>query len=318
MKITILEPLAITKEQMDAYVQGLRQAGHEVTVNDTRAQSAEELAARMGDCELAVITNTKLPGSAIRAAKQLKALDVAFTGIDHIDLDACREKGVTVMNASGYSTQAVAELAIGLAISCLREIPQHDLATRGGRDHGGFLGGEIAGKTVGIVGTGAIGLRTAKLFEAFGAKVVAYSRTQRKEALEMGIRYLPLDELFACSDIVSLHVPSNAGTRHLVGAQQFACAKPGLILINTARGPVVDSDALAAALREGRVAMAGLDVFDQEPPLPADNPLLQAPNTVLAPHIAYRTKESMALRAGIVFDNIYKYAAGTPQNVCAL
>ncbi len=318
MKIAILEPLSIPEEKMSAYIEALRREGHEVTAYGSRPASAAELAARVGGCEIAVITNTPFPREAILPAPNLKMIDVAFTGIDHLDLAACREKGVLVCNASGYSTEAVAELAVGLAISCLRSIPRQDLLARGGKDHGGFLGREIAGKTVGIVGTGAIGIRTAKLFQAFGAEIVAYSRTQRQEALAAGVRYLPLDEVFACSDIVSLHVPATKDTFHMIGRTQLKKAKPGLVLINAARGPVVDSAALAEALADGTVFMAGLDVFDREPPLSPDDPLAASGRTVLTPHIAYRTEESMALRAEIVFENIRRYLDGAPQNVCAL
>ena len=318
MKIAILEPLAIPQEKLAAYVSGLEREGHTVVCWPDRPASGEEIARRVGDSDIAVITNTKFPGEAILAAPNLKMIDVAFTGIDHIDAEACRKKGVTVCNASGYSTEAVAELVIGLAIGCLRRVPAHDRATREGRDCAGFLGREIAGKTVGIVGTGAIGIRTAALFRAFGAKVVAYSRTVRQEALDLGVTYLPLDEVFARSDIVSLHVPANASTRHMIGEAQFACARPGLVLINAARGPVVDSRALAGALASGKVAAAGLDVFDKEPPLDPADPLLESGNTVLTPHIAYRTAEAMELRAGTVFENIRRYAAGAPQNVCVL
>ena len=318
MKIAILEPLAIPQEKLASYVDGLKREGHTVECWPDRPGSAEEIARRVGDSDIAVITNTKFPGEAILAAPNLRMIDVAFTGIDHIDAGACKEKGVTVCNASGYSTEAVAELVIGLALGCLRRIPAHDRATREGRDSAGFLGREIAGKTAGIVGTGAIGIRTAALFRAFGAKVVAYSRTKRQEGLELGVTYLPLGEVFACWAIVSLHVPANASTRHMIGAAQFACARPGLVLINAARGSVVDSAALADALASGKVALAGLDVFDREPPLDPADPLLQSGNTVLTPHIAYRTEEAMELRAGTVFENIRQYAAGTPQNVCAL
>ena len=132
----------------------------------------------------------------------------------------------------------------------------------------------------------------------------------------MGSEYVPLKELFARCDFVSLHVPANASTRHLVSREILAAAKPGLILINTARGPVVDSEALAEALESGRLAAAGLDVFDTEPPLAADYALMRCRGTVLTPHIAYRTRESMELRAAIVFRNIECYLSGKPQNVC--
>jgi D-3-phosphoglycerate dehydrogenase len=171
---------------------------------------------------------------------------------------------------------------------------------------------------VGIVGTGAIGLKTAALFRAFGAKVIAYSRTRRQEALDMGIEYVSLEELMAQSDIVSLHVPANGETRGLISRELIAKMQPTAILINVARGAVVDNAALAEALNEGRIAGAGIDVFDMEPPIPADYPLLGAKNTVLTPHVAFATDESMLRRAEIVFDNLDAWLSGAPKNVCKL
>ena len=230
MKIAVLEPLAISSALMESYCEHLRAAGHTVTVYAEKTADPAELLQRTADNEIIVIANTPYPASVIEAAPNLKMIAVAFTGIDHVGLSACKQKGITVCNAAGYSTHAVAELAIGLTIGCLRSIGIGDTDTRNGRTFSASIGTEIAGKTVGIIGTGAIGLLTAKLFLAFGAKVIAYSRTEKQEAIDLGIAYLPLNEVLKQSDIVSLHVPSNSGTRHLVGAQQFACAKPGLIL----------------------------------------------------------------------------------------
>ena len=213
---------------------------------------------------------------------------------------------------------AMAENALGLAVACLRFVPACDAAVRQGGTGAALRGTEICGKTVGIVGTGAIGLRTARLFLAFGAKVIAHSRTHRQEALDMGIEYVSLEELMERSDIVSLHVPSNGETRRLISAPLLARMKPTAILINAARGAVVDNAALADALNQGRLAGAGIDVFDTEPPLPESEPLLHAKNTVLTPHVAFATDESMLRRAEIVFHNLDAWLAGRPENVCRL
>lgn len=143
-------------------------------------------------------------------------LDVAFTGIDHVALEACKEKGIMICNAAGYSTQCVAELAIGLVIACLRNLSACETATRTGGVGGPLRGREIGGRTVGIVGTGAIGTMTARLFQAFGAKVIAYSRTVRPEVEAMGVEYVTLEELMAQSDIVSVHVPNNQETKGMI------------------------------------------------------------------------------------------------------
>lgn len=318
MKISLLEPIGVSRETIDALAAPVREMGHTFTYYDTKTTDAEELKRRSEGCEVVMIANNPYPDEVVCAAESLKMLDVAFTGIDHVGLAACRERGVTVCNAANYSNQTVAELAIGLTIGLLRHMLPADRAVREGKTSAGLMGREIAGRTVGIVGTGRIGMITAKLFQAFGAKVIAYSRTHRPEAEALGIRYVELDELMRESDIVSLHVPNNANTCGMIGRAQIDAMKPMALLINCARGPIVDAAALADALNEGRIAGAGIDVFDCEPPIPADNPLVNAKNALLTPHVAFLSEESMQRRAEIVFQNLIAYLKGQPQNVCEL
>ena len=240
---------------------------------------------------------------------------VAFTGVDHIPMELCRERGITVCNAQGYCTHAVAELTFGLAIACMRQILACDTLTRTEKTKAGHIGNELYGKTFGIVGTGAIGSCVARIAGAFGCRVLGYSRSQRQEALEAGVEYTDLKDLLQRSDIVSLHVPLTAETRHLIDREKVGCMKPGAVLINVARGDVVDSDALAEALNDGRLGAAGIDVFEQEPPVDAGHPLLHAKNTVVTPHVAFATKESMINRAEIVRDTIAAWLSGNPVNV---
>ena len=318
MKISLLEPIGVSRETIDALAAPVREMGHTFTYYDTKTTDAEELKRRSEGCEVVMIANNPYPDEVVCAAESLKMLDVAFTGIDHVGMAACRERGVTVCNAANYSNQTVAELAIGLTIGLLRHMLPADRAVREGKTSAGLMGREIAGRTVGIVGTGRIGMITAKLFQAFGAKVIAYSRTHRPEAEALGIRYVELDELMRESDIVSLHVPNNANTCGMIGRAQIDAMKPTALLINCARGPIVDAAALADALNEGRIAGAGIDVFDCEPPIPADNPLVNAKNALLTPHVAFLSEESMQRRAEIVFQNLIAYLKGQPQNVCEL
>ena len=318
MKISLLEPIGVSRETIDALAAPVREMGHTFTYYDTKTTDAEELKRRSEGCEVVMIANNPYPDEVVCAAESLKMLDVAFTGIDHVGLAACRERGVTVCNAANYSNQTVAELAIGLTIGLLRHMLPADRAVREGKTSAGLMGREIAGRTVGIVGTGRIGMITAKLFQAFGAKVIAYSRTHRPEAEGLGIRYVELDELMRESDIVSLHVPNNANTCGMIGRAQIDAMKPTALLINCARGPIVDAAALADALNEGRIAGTGIDVFDCEPPIPADNPLVNAKNALLTPHVAFLSEESMQRRAEIVFQNLIAYLKGQPQNVCEL
>ena len=181
----------------------------------------------------------------------------------------------------------------------------------GGGSSAGLQGSELAGKTVGIIGTGAIGQRTAQLFSAFRCRLLGYSRRARPEAEALGIRYVSLPELLSSSDIVSLHTPLTEETRGLLGREELALMRPGAVLVNTARGPVVDSAALSEALKEGRIR-AGIDVYEKDPPLPADHPLIGAPNLVCTPHIGFNTRESIERRAAMAFENVTAFLNGLP------
>jgi D-3-phosphoglycerate dehydrogenase len=174
------------------------------------------------------------------------------------------------------------------------------------------LGSELHGKTFGIIGTGQIGSQVARLANAFGCKVLAFNRS--KKAIS-NVEFSNLDYLLKNSDIVSLHVPLTKETRHLLGEREMNLMKNTAILINTARGPVVDYHALATALKNNNIAGAAIDVYEKEPPLDKNHPLLEAPNTILFPHIGYATKEAIQLRGKIVIDNIFQWLAGKPQNV---
>ncbi len=318
MKIALLEPIGVSRALIDELSAGIRERGHEFCYYDTKTTDPEELLRRSLGCEVVMIANNPYPAQVIEGADKLKMLDVAFTGIDHIGLDAAKAKNVMVCNAANYSNQTVAELCVGLAIGLMRKLVPADAATRSGKTSAGLTGTEIGGRTVGIIGTGRIGLMTARLFQAFGAKIIAYSRSVSPAAVEMGIEYVTLEELMERSDIVSLHVPNNASTRGMIDASLIARMKKTALFINCARGPIVDNAALAKALEEGKIAGAGIDVYDMEPPIPQDYPLLHAPNTILTPHVAFASEESMIRRAKIVFQNVYAYLDGKPENVCAL
>ena len=315
MKIVIIEPLGITPEKLEEAVAEVKARGHEIVVYGTKEEDPEKLAERGKDADIIIIANQPFRKNVIEKCENLKLLSVAFTGVDHIDVDFCKEKGIRVCNAAGYSTNAVAELAFGLAISVLRNIPACDTVCRKEGTKAGLVGGELFGKTFGIVGTGAIGGKVAKIAQAFGCKVVAYSRTVKPEMEGLGIEYMSLEDVLKVSDIVSLHVPLNDKTKGLIGAKEIGLMKKNAILLNTARGPVVDSEALAKALNEERIAGAGIDVFEMEPPVPADHPLMHSKHTVVTPHVAFASHEALFTRAQIVSANILKWEDGEPQNV---
>lgn len=307
MKIVCVEPVGISISLSECLKEKFSQFGHKFVWYSDRKEDAESLIERMHDAEVVIISNIKLEEQILSACPKLKMLSVAFTGLDHIDLGYCKNHDISVFNASGYATIAVAELAVGLMLDVFRKITVLDAETRKSGTRNNFLGRELHGKTVGIVGTGAIGQQTAILLQAFGCKVVAWSRTKRNELIERGIEYLSLNELMKVSDIISLHVPLTSETHHLISAEKLALCKTSAILINTARGNVVDMNALANVLQNQKLAGAGIDVFEKEPPLRPDHPLFSVPNCVLVPHIGYATREAFDIRIDIVIENVMNW-----------
>ena len=314
MKIVLLESLGIPAELLKSYADKLEAKGHTFAAYEKNTDAQVQID-RAKDADVIMIANMPLKGEVIRACKNLKFINVAFTGVDHVDLAAAKEMGVKVSNASGYSTQSVAELALGMMLSLLRNVPQVEERCRAGKTKDGLVGTELRGKTVGIVGAGAIGQNTGRLCKAFGCKVIAYNHRPKQAAEGTIDEFVDLDTLTRESDIISLNCPLNDSTRGMFDAERIAMMKKTAILINVARGPVVDSRALADALNEGRIAGAGIDVFETEPPLDINHPLLHTPNTIVTPHVAFASKESMALRAQIVFDSLDSFLAGKQVNV---
>lgn len=312
MKLVIIEPLGVEQEKLLAMAAEQLPESVEVVYYDTRVTDTETLIERGKDADIIAVSNLPLNADVIDGCKNLKMLSVAFTGVDHIALDACRRNGVLVSNCAGYSTAAVADLVFGLLISLYRNIPACNEVVRREGTKDGLVGFELEGKKFGVVGTGAIGLRVAAIAQAFGCEVLAYSRTKKDVP---GITYTDLDTLLSQCDIVSLHTPLNDSTRGLIGKEQLALMKKNAVLINTARGPVVDSQALAEALNAEQIAGACIDVFETEPPIKKEHPLLNAKHVIATPHAAFATKEALVKRAVIVFDNITAWLNNAPQNV---
>ncbi len=311
MKIVLLEELGVPKDKIDKQAEKLTNMGHEL-ITYTKNTDPKIQVERTKDADVIMLANMPLSKEVVEEAKHLKFIDVAFTGVDHIPMEEAKARNIAVSNASGYATQAVAELCISFMIQLLRNIEQTQKRCREGGTKDGWIGSLLCGKTVGIVGAGAIGKKTAKLCKAFGCRVIAYSRSKVEDSVID--RQVPLDELLKEADIVSLHCPLTKETEGLIGKEQLEFMKKEAILINTARGPVVDSKALADALTEGKIAGAACDVFETEPPLDTNHPLLHTPNTIVTPHIAFASKESMEQRAEIVFDNLYSWMEGKQKN----
>lgn len=281
----------------------------DVTIFSTRgADNEAELIDRVRSATavLNIRAHTRFSAAVLSACPQLRLISVWGTGTDHIDLNVCRERGVSVARTAGVNANAVAEHAVALMLAALRRIALLDAEMR----TGGWACASIAqleGKTVGIVGLGPIGRRVATLLRPFGVQLLATSHgSDDGRAASVGARHVPLDALLAESDVVSLHFRLDADTRGCIDADRLALMKPGAILVNTARGALVDQPALIDALRTGRIAGAALDVFHEEPLPPAD-PLRSLPNVVLTPHIAGNTPEVIAEGLALAVQNIESF-----------
>ena len=312
-KIVIMESLGISAEELALRKKPFEEQGH-TFADFARTTDTATLIEQAKDADAMILANMPMPAEVIRSCENLKFIDVAFTGVDHVGLDAAKEKGIAVSNASGYSNEAVAELVLGMALNILRNMSAVEARCRAGQTKDGLVGSELKGKTVGIIGLGKIGSRSAELFHAFGCKVLAQSRSHKPNAPAY-VEQVAQDELLQRSDIVVLHCPLNDSTRGMINAEKLAMMKKSAVLINVARGPVVVTQDLADALNNGVIAAAGIDVFDKEPPLDLAEPLLHCKNCLVTPHVAFATAESMSLRAEIVFDNLAAWMKGEQKNV---
>ena len=267
------------------------------------------LAREMADADILLHVLTPVTAAVMDLAPRLLLIQKIGVGLDTIDLAHARARGIAVANMPGTNTAAVAEMTLALMLACLRRIAILSEATK--RGQGWQLAaetldglGEIGGRRIGLIGYGAIPQRLAPVLRALGATPVAFTRSSRAE----GIATLPLDELLATSDIVSLHLPATPETRHLLDARRLALIPRGGILVNTARGALVDEAALVEALASGHLASAGLDVFAVEPA--RANPLFALPNVVAAPHVAWLTQETLSRSMSVILENARRLATG--------
>ncbi len=311
MKVAVIEPLQLPRELV---MERFRSLNCEVEIHDTKPTNQQEVLERCRGADIVVLVNTPLTAGVLEKLENLKMIAVSFTGYDHVDIEKCRELGITVCNVPEYSTQSVAELVFGMVIAAMRKLIDCDRAVREGRGNEGLMGRELFGKTMGVIGTGKIGQRVCEIALAFGMRVLAYSRTEKEELVKKGVKYVPLEELLRESDVVSVHVPLNKETEKMIGAKELALLKDGAVIVNAARGKVIDTEALVKELEKGRI-IACLDVFDMEPPLPPDYAILDAKNTILSPHVGYYTQEALERRLEVTIENIRAYMEGKPRNV---
>jgi glyoxylate reductase len=286
--------------------------------------STEELArgAREAAGLLCLLTD-RVDAALIRSCPRLRAISSVSVGVDHVDLAAATARGIPVGFTPGVLTETTADLAFALLLAAARRIGEAERWLRRGEwtearrwEPDLLLGRDVHGATLGLVGLGAIGLAVARRARGFGMRVLGWSRRPKPEAVALGVEPVALDELLARSDFVSVHVAATAETRRLIGAAALARMQPGAILVNTARGEVVDEDALVAALRAGRLAGAALDVYAREP-LPPDSPLLALENVVLTPHIGSASVATRTRMAELAVDNLLAGLAGERMPRCA-
>ena len=309
MKIVVLDAYVINPG--DLSWEPLRQMG-ELTVYDYTAPG--DVIARIGDAPIILTNKTVISAEVMAACPQLRYIGVLATGYNVIDIAEAKKRGIVVANVPAYSTPTVAQFTMALLLEICLHVGHHSRAVHEGkwsacRDFAfwDYPLMELQGKTFGIIGYGSIGKAVAKLAKAFGMKVLAYSRHGAEED------YAPLDELLAQSDIVSLHCPLTAENAGMINAETIAKMKDGVIILNTARGGLINEADLREALLSGKVYAAASDVTAREP-INADSPLLGLDNMIITPHIAWAATEARQRLMDIATDNVRKYLAGQPQN----
>lgn len=293
-----------------AALERMRAAGCNLIANSWgRAPTEEQLLAAISDVDVLISGTEPVTARVLAAAPRLRVISKHGVGYENIDLDAARAHNIPVAIAGGAITESVADMTLALMLAVLRGIPRGDRAVRNGQ-WPRMVGRELSGMTLGIVGLGQIGKAVCRRAAGFGMRVVAFDQVEDQQfARAWAVRYLPLPELLAEADIVTLHTPVHADTRGLINAATLARMRPGAFLINTARGELVDETALAEALRSGHLGGAACDVFVQEPP-PADHPLLLLDNFIAAPHSAGQTREGLQRMGEITADNALRVLAG--------
>jgi phosphoglycerate dehydrogenase-like enzyme len=311
MKIVVADPIFLTEE----YIRRLQKLG-ELEIYKNVPFSHDEFVERIKDAEVVIVGRYGVDAKALSSAPKLKMISLWQTGFDNVDLEAAIGRGVIVSNVPSYAFDSVAEFVFALSLNLFRRVYLADMDLREGLfDWRRYVGNQLMSKTIGVLGTGEIGKRVIQIAHGFNMDVLsvtAHPSLERAKAL--GIKFVDLDTLLSESDIVTLHVPLTPETEHMIGSRELAKMKPTAILINTARGKVVDEAALIEALREKKIAGAGLDVFEKEP-LPLDSPLLGMSNVVLTPHIAFLSEESLDECTYMSIENVEMFVEGKPQNV---
>ncbi|NOU89664.1 D-2-hydroxyacid dehydrogenase [Paenibacillus sp. LMG 31460] len=316
MQIVVLDGYTLNPGNLDWNV--LDSLG-ELAVYDRTAES--QIIERAADAEIVLTNKTPLSAQMIQQLPKLRYIGVLATGYNIVDIQAAKENGIIVTNVPAYSSNSVAQLVFALLLEFCHRVQQHSDSVLNG-DWSGSIDFsysrsplmELSGQTMGLIGLGQIGKQTALIAQAMGMKVIATGSGRNVPQPVEGIEWVQLDELLQRSDVISLHCPLTPATNQLIDAKRIALMKPTAILINTARGGLLNEEDVAHALNESRLAGAGLDVLTVEPPRP-DNPLLHARNVIITPHIAWATKEARARLMDTAVGNVRAYLDGRPVNV---
>lgn len=293
----------------------------DLKVYDRTDFNTETIIKAIGDAEVVFTNKVPIGKEVLQQVPNLKYIGVLATGYNIIDIETANKLNIVVTNVPDYGTTSVAQFTMSLLLEMCHHIGDHNRAVQEGKWTKSldfcFWNTpliELTGKTMGIIGFGRIGQATAKVAQAFGLEILAYNRSKDYSLESDTCKYVELDELFATSDIISLHCPLTESTEGIINQENISKMKPGVMLINTSRGGLVVEEDLKNALNSGKVAMAAVDVVSTEP-MKEDNPLLKAKNCIITPHIAWATKESRARMMEIVCDNLKAYISGKPINV---
>ena len=317
MKAVILESYVMEEGDLDW-------SGVKALIPDTTSYvrtAYEEIAPRIGDAEFVFLNKCRMDEQILSQCPNLKWVGIIATGTDNLDLEACRRHGVSVANVPGYSTYSVAQMTFSLLLAICQCAERYDRAVKDGfwqlgipQSYGLLPQMELYGKTFGVYGYGSIGQQSARIAKAFGMRVLVCTRTVRPEYAADGVEFVDLDTLLRQSDVLSLHCPATPQTRGLISAEALQKIKRGAILLNTARGALVDEAAVTEALHTGQLGFYGADAFATEP-LPADSPLRREPHALLTPHIAWTTKEALQNLMDITTQNLSSFLDGNGEHI---
>jgi phosphoglycerate dehydrogenase-like enzyme len=312
MKIAVVDHVYLEKEHLER----LHSLG-ELEVFKEPPKTAQELKERIRAADIVIVGWSELTRGIIQSSKTLRMISIWATTCHYADLKAAAERGVVVTHVPSYAMEAVAEHTYALLLASIRRLSSADRHVRKGNfDWRPFGGVELHGKTLGIIGTGSIGCRVAEIAKAFGMQILAYDKyPNAKRAEEIGMKYVDLLTLLKESDFVTIHVTLTRETEGMLGKKEIEIMKKGAVIINTSQGKVIDENALVKALKSGKIAFAGLDVFAEEPPA-KNNPLFKLDNTILSPHVGFHTVEAVRRCTDICIENVAKFLNGHTQNSC--